>query len=233
MVLLNITWEQVSQFISNIFNSKFVTIGITSWPLAAVIIALSFKKGIIEILKNRKVQVEAGGGNGVKVVVDEVLETTKVNLKEASKKVVKDDKAVIDIPVFTMLNNQQILEAVVQKALIDPVRTIEDIWSDFLKGLENITTFVEDNTDLTFEGDTFHVMDVLLENKKISKQAADAIKGLFIISQSVENDSMKVKINERPQFAKTAREYYISCVQSLELLRTELSKSLASEDLQS
>ncbi|NTU28469.1 hypothetical protein HPX95_20280 [Bacillus tequilensis] len=231
MVLLNIAWEQAGQFISNIFNSKFVTIGITSWPLAAIIIALSFKKGIIEVLKNRKVQVEAGGGNGVKVVLD-VLETTKVNLKEASKKVVKNDKAVIDIPVFTMLNNQQILEAVVQKALIDPVRTIEDIWSDFLIGLKNITTFVEDNTDLTFEGDTFHVMDVLHENKKISKQAADAIKGLFIISQSVENDSMKVKINERPQFAKTAREYYISCVQSLEVLRTELSKTLA-EDLQS
>ncbi|QBJ80758.1 hypothetical protein [Bacillus subtilis] len=232
MVLLNITWEQVSQFISSIFNSKFITNAITSWPLVILIITLSFKKGIIEILKNRKVQVEAGGGNGLKLIVDELLETTKVNLKEASKKVDKDDKALINIPL-SMKNDKQMIESVSKKALVDPVKTIEDIWSDFLRDLENIIIFVMKNTQLTFAGDTFNVMDVLHENKKISKQAADAIKGLFIISQSVENDSMKVKINERPQFAKIAIEYYISCVQSLELLRTELSKSLASEDLQS
>ncbi|MDN0189830.1 hypothetical protein QI003_16350 [Bacillus stercoris] len=130
-----------------------------------------------------------------------------------------------------MLNNQQILEVVIKKALIDPVRTIEDIWSDFLKGLENITTFIEENTDLKLEGDTFHVMDVLYENRKISKQAADAIKGLFIISQSVQNDSMKVNINERTIFANKARDYYVLCAESLEQLRTELSKTLA-EDLQ-
>lgn len=65
------------------------------------------------------------------VSIGDRLETVAENLKEAPKKDVKDIQAVIDIPVQTMINDQLMLDAVFQKALIDPTQTIKDIWSDF------------------------------------------------------------------------------------------------------
>ncbi|MDU0154452.1 hypothetical protein [Bacillus cabrialesii] len=231
----HITLEEVTKLISSVLNSKLITSAITSWPLAIVIIAFAFRKGILDLLKEREITVSGGGGNGLLVSIGKRLETVAVSLKDAPKNNAKAIQAVIDIPVKTMINDQLMLDAVYQKALIDPPQAISDIWSDFSRGLTNITTFVGNNTDLKFEGDTFHVLDVLQENEKISKQAADAIKELFKISQSVESDSLKAKKigkDKRTKFAIEARDYYRLCAESLEQLRTELSKTLA-EDLQS
>lgn len=231
MVLLNITWEQFSQFISSIFNSKFVTSGITSWPLAAVIIALSFKKGLLDVLRNRKVQVEAGGGNGLKVVVDELLETTKGNLKGASEKLGNDDKVITNLPVITMSKDRKQLKIVTREASANPEKSINDTWDRFSSELRKIISFVNQNTDLSFEGDDLHVMDVLHENSKITLDTANAVKGLFGIFQLAEIKNVEVDVDKK-EFAKKAKEYYIVCVDVLEQLRSELSESLA-EDLQS
>ncbi|MEC1423550.1 hypothetical protein [Bacillus subtilis] len=232
---LHIPVDDATKLISSVLNSKFITSAITSWPLAVVIVAFAFKKGILNLLKEREITVSGGGGNGLLVSIGDRLETVAENLKEAPKKDIKDIQAVIDIPVQTMINDQLMLDAVFQKALIDPTQTIIDIWSDFLIGLENIMNFVKVKTDLEFEGDISHVMDVLYGNGKVSKQAADAIKDLFIISKSVESNSLKVRKvskDKRVQFAIEASDYYKFCAESLEQLRTELSKTLA-EDLHS
>ncbi|MDP8527894.1 hypothetical protein [Bacillus subtilis] len=234
MVLLNITWEQVSQFISSIFNSKFVTSGITSWPLAAVIIALSFKKGILDTLKNRKVQVEAGGGNGLKVVVDELIETTKENLKGTAKKLGEGNKTAVKLPKLTMVKSQWILYDVYQASLNNPAKAIKDTWVMFFSDLDKIISYVNENTELSFEGDVLHVMDVLHEHGKISKSTVNAVKGLFDIFQFAEIKSVEKNISESEfaEFANKSKDYYLLCVDALKQLHSELSNSLA-EDLQS
>ncbi|MGN9864706.1 DUF4145 domain-containing protein [Bacillus swezeyi] len=46
MILSNINWAEIANFISSILNSKFVTNVLTSWPLAVVIIVLALRKGL-------------------------------------------------------------------------------------------------------------------------------------------------------------------------------------------
>ncbi|MEJ9331120.1 hypothetical protein [Bacillus licheniformis] len=228
---IDIPWGEIIRLVSSILNSKFITSAITSWPLAIVIIAFAFKKGILDILKGRKITVSGGGGNGLLFSIGEKLETVEDNLNEAPKKVAKDDKTLIDIPKLTMKNDNERLISVINTALLNPVEAIENVGRLFLIDLERILTFVEDNTNLKFEGDILRVMDVLYENRNVSKQAADAIKGLFIIFRTANRDSTKYNM-DRTKYANEVRDYYLLCVNALEQLRSELSETLV-KDLQS
>ncbi|MGU9500983.1 hypothetical protein [Bacillus paralicheniformis] len=228
---IDIPWGEIIRLVSSILNSKFITSAITSWPLGIVIIALIFKKGIFNIMENRKVQVSAGGGNGVNIAIGDLIETTKENLKDAHKKVVKDEKNVIDIPEITMSKEYKELESMMIEALLDPAKSIKNTWEIFHLNLRKIVDFLLENTDLSFEGDSLHVMDVLYENNKVSKATANAIKGLFEIFQLAEDKSTKKDI-DKVEFANKARDYYKLCVDALEQLRSELSKTLKN-DLQS
>ncbi|MCY8106647.1 hypothetical protein P9E03_20805 [Bacillus mojavensis] len=231
MILLTITWEQAGHFVSSIFNSKFVLSGITSWPLAVIILAILFRSGIKKILTERPFRVEAGGGNGVKIIVDGLIEKTKENLKEAPKKHKKDDKTITNLPELTISKDKRTLKSVTLEAVANPAKSISDTWDLFTMDLGKIISFVSANTSLSFEGDTWHVMDVLHENGNISKSTANAVKGLFDIFQLAEIKSMEENI-DKVEFANRAKEYYILCVDALEQLHSELSKTLA-KDLQS
>ncbi|AYJ90063.1 hypothetical protein CS953_10180 [Bacillus safensis] len=51
MLVAIIIWQEISQFISSILNSKFIITILTSWPLAVVIIVMLLRKGILDKLK--------------------------------------------------------------------------------------------------------------------------------------------------------------------------------------
>ncbi|MCY8248107.1 hypothetical protein MOC27_16535 [Bacillus inaquosorum] len=228
---------EATKLISGVLNSKFITSAITSWPLAIVIIAFAFRKGILDILRKRKIQLEAGGGNGVKVDIGEVMDEKLENVKETTAKnvsdakQVNDNKNVINFPELTMTMNNLEIDKVFIDALSDPEKSINDTWDLFSTNLSKIIAFVSENTTLTFECDTLHAMDVLYEDNKISKITAEAVKDLFDIFRLAAIKGASANV-DKVAFARKAKEYYVVCVDTLERLRSELSESLA-EDLQS
>lgn len=52
--------DDATKLISSVLNSKFITSAITL-PLAVVIIAFAFKKGILNLLKEREITVSGEG----------------------------------------------------------------------------------------------------------------------------------------------------------------------------
>ncbi|WP_456270350.1 DUF4145 domain-containing protein [Bacillus sp. JZ76] len=50
MLIANINWQEISQFISSLLNSKFIITLLTSWPIAVVIIVLLLRRGILDKL---------------------------------------------------------------------------------------------------------------------------------------------------------------------------------------
>lgn len=222
LLLLIAICEIIGDFISSIFNSKFVLTGITSWPLAVLIIAILFKPVISKVLSSRKVQIEAGGGNGVKVLVDGLIKTTKGSL-EGTPDINKQDKDETDLPELTMLNNTVSLSVFPMMAYMNPANTIKNIWSMFDRDLYTIIDFLIQNKGLKFEGDTSHVMDVLKEENYISESTAQAVQNLYLLYQISEIENLEDKI-DREEFANKAREYYTLCAVALEKFRSELSK---------
>ncbi|WP_416720519.1 hypothetical protein [Bacillus subtilis] len=231
----HIPLAEATKLVSSFLNSKFITSAITSWPLAIVIIAFALRKAIIDILSKRKIQLEAGGGNGVKIDIGEVMDEKLENVKETTAKnvsdakQVNDNKNVINLPELTMTMNKLEIEKVFIDALSDPDKSISDTWDLFSTNLSKIIAFVSENTTLTFEGDTLHVMDVLYENNKISKITAKNVTDLFDIFRLADIKGALAHM-DKVEFARKAKDYYVGCVETLERLRSELSDSLA-EDL--
>ncbi|WP_345805686.1 hypothetical protein [Bacillus subtilis] len=50
MSVANVNWQDISQFISSILNSKFIITLLTSWPIAVVIIIVLLRKGLLDKL---------------------------------------------------------------------------------------------------------------------------------------------------------------------------------------
>ncbi|MED0688679.1 hypothetical protein [Bacillus licheniformis] len=246
MFLTNINWEKVNwskiaefissifssyaEFITSILNSKFITSAITSWPLAIVIVAFAFRKGILDILKNRKFTLSGGGGS-FSLTVGAKIETAKDNLNEAPIRGYMENKNLIDIPGITMSKDYKELEFMMMDPLPDPTKSITNTWNLFATDFGKIVDFISEKTDLSFEGDSLHVMDVLYENKKVSKPTVNAIKALFEIFQLAEDKSTNKDI-DKVEFANKVRDYYKLCVDALERMRSELSETLV-KDLQS
>lgn len=233
---IQIPLAEVTKLITSVLNSKFITSAIASWPLAAVIIAFAYKKGILQIIEKRKVQLTAGGGNGVQIDIGEVIETKIENIKEATVQPANDTKHVDDtkhandvkFPELSMTMDNIGLGLTFFKAIQSPVKAFSETWDSFSADLSKTIAVIRENTGLTLEGDPLHVIDVLRQNNKISNETAQAVTQLFEIFRLAQIKGASDQM-DKYEFAEKAREYYTVCVVVLSKLRSELSESLAAD----
>ena len=204
---------------SSILNSKLITGAITSWPLALVIIALIYKKGITHVIENREVDIKNSFASIAIKTMDDKMKTAKENLP-------KKDKRSNSLLVSSGDLNTEVLGQVFNEAQADPAATLAKIWKFFSNDLSNIIEYISNNTTVSFEGDFQHCINELRKKDKISDRTEIAIISLLETFIDADKEIKREKDNlDKTEFAQRVMDYYTLCVDALEALRKELSGS--------
>ncbi|MBV7321651.1 hypothetical protein [Bacillus halotolerans] len=83
MVLFTINWGDISEFVSSVLNSKFITNVLSSWPLAIVIIIFVLRGSIKKVIEEKLSSFKVGS---VEFYFEKLLETADEGLNREELK---------------------------------------------------------------------------------------------------------------------------------------------------
>ena len=204
MLVAIIIWQEISQFISSILNSKFIITILTSWPLAVVIIVMLLRKGIL----------------------DKLNQLDSFNYKDGTAKFIRDTLEQVKTNQSLSTDNdsnqsENDNEPEVFENIYDPVAAVLVYWIKLEEIIdEAIVNFSIDKNIEQPKGQTkvpvFDKIKVLKSNGYIDEFTAKSIIGLRRIRNEVAHG---VKISE-----KSANEFIGLCKVITKELKNKIAK---------
>ncbi|MEK4020385.1 hypothetical protein MHB38_06055 [Bacillus sp. FSL K6-3176] len=207
------------------------------WPITIIVLSCIFRELVMKVVPERDVNLKYNNGS-LELSLNQIQEKAQKYVeKSIDHSLALDDSKQnqilyknfeVELPELVSKKDNQSISDILTIAHNNPIGAINKISENFREDLYKLIDFYGDLTNLSYEGDTVHCLNVLRNNGVITKQthsAALSFYNLFIMidlqSDFITKDFIESKV----------RDYKILSVEILTNIKNEMAQKL--KDLES
>ncbi|MGG4171633.1 hypothetical protein ABEW20_07590 [Bacillus safensis] len=205
------------------------------WPAFVLLVLFMFRKLIIQVVSERYLKFKMGD---LEFILGQFLKKAKKTVSSSSENSPSVNNSSnnqifyknmeVNFPELVSKKDNMSISDTLVIAHDDPIKAINNIAENFRDDLYELINFYGKLTNLSYEGDTIHCLNVLKKNRVITEQTYAAALSFynFFMMIDLESDSIN-----RDFIESKVREYQVLSVDILTNIKNEMALKL--KDLES